>query len=139
MTQNNLNREICGICSKQIFIGQPVIVCRQCDSIFHGRCGKKFNVTRQCQGNSYCIMCITRYEIRYNPFRNLFENDNSDKFYETEPTDLIESIEQQSKILDNCSMYDSHSFNKMVRDTNINLDTDFPTLFLNIDGNKKQF
>ena len=114
-TQCNLKREVCGTCLKQIFVGQAVTICKQCDIIVHGKCGTKNNVMCLNEGNTYCNKCIERNNIiRYNPFLNLCENEDSDKFYDGEPTELTESMGQVSKILESCSMYNSANFNKMV-------------------------
>ena len=142
ISANNINclkREVCGFCTKQIFVGQSVTICKMCDLIFHGRCVKLSNI-QQFRDNSYCASCFIKHDIRrYNPFYNLFCNEHSDKFYDDEPVEFVESVEQISKILENCSNYDHKSFNKLVKDFNIDVSKHFTTFFLNIDGNNTNF
>ena len=136
---NYLTREVCGFCSKQILIGQPITVCTKCDLIFHGKCAKSSNL-QQFRSFSYCTNCVTKYHIdtrRYNPFYNIFNNEHSDKFYDDEPIEFTESIEHISKVLENCTDYDYEAFNRSTKD--FGTDKYFSTFFLNIDGNQSNF
>ena len=137
----NLKKEVCELCSKHIMIGQCTSICKKCDLIFHATCIKKQKQFRLFRENLYCASCISKYDIiRYNPFINLFENNDSDKFYDNEPIDLIESVEEMSTILENCQNYELDMFKTMVTDTTSqNLDNQFSTYFLNIDGNQTNF
>ena len=138
---NNLNKEVCGLCSKHILIGQCTAVCKKCDSIFHANCVKKSKQFRLFRENLYCGSCISKHDIiRYNPFIDLFQNNDSDKFYDNEPVDLIESVEEMSKILENCQSYEINTFKTMVKDnTTQSSNSHFSTYFLNIDGNQTNF
>ena len=49
---------------------------------------------------------MVRNEIRrYNPFFNMFDDLNPDKFYDNEPSDFVESVENLSKVLEDCKNY----------------------------------
>ena len=136
---NRLLREVCGFCTKQIFIGQPTTICKCCDLIFHGGCSKAANI-RLFRGHPYCMSCTVKNDnlIRYNPFYNLFDNQYSDKFYENEPIEFVECLERASNILENCKSYNTQSFSNNVI-SKVNTATCFSTFFLNIDGNKSNF
>ena len=144
-TINNrtLIRETCELCDKNISIGQSTIVCKKCDHIFHGSCVTNNNF-RMVRGFSYCMGCILKEEIfRYNPFLDLFENGDSDKFFDEESPDLVEAVDMMSNILENCNSYDSNEFQNLLETSSIfqtradnNL---FSSYFLNIDGNRQNF
>ena len=94
------HRENCGQCTKQVYVGQSSIVCSSCDMIFHSNCVK--HTTTIFRQNIYCSICIDKYDIiRYNPYFNFQELDN-DKFYDNEPTDYIDIMNDMSDILENC-------------------------------------
>ena len=136
---NYLKREACGFCSKHILYGQPTTICNKCDLIFHGKCVKPSNL-KQYRGSSYCTNCIIKYDIdtrRYNPFYNIFNDEHSDRFYDDEPTEFVESIEHISNLLKDCSRYDYKTFNELTK--NFTNDEYFSTFFLNIDGNQTNF
>ena len=94
MTSSNINitREYCGKCTRQIYIGQPAIVCSKCDSIFHSKCLKEYTIFRQ---NIYCSVCVDKYDIvRYNPyFNSLQRNDHDDRFYDSDVNDYTDVFE----------------------------------------------
>ena len=143
---SNLKKEVCELCTKNILIGHCTAVCNKCDLIFHAKCVKKSKEFRLFRDNLYCISCISAHNIiRYNPFIDLIQNstNESDKFYENESIELIENIEEISKILDNCQSYDTNTFKTMVKDIpttqNSNSNSVFSTYFLNIDGNQTNF
>ena len=137
MRLTNANREVCGICSRQILIGQVTILCQNCDLIFHGRCATPDNF-EQFRDNSYCSSCMMKNEIRrYNPFFSIFSDLNPDRFYDDEPQDFVESVEKLSKILEDCKSYNYNTLNKLVSASK--LKDNFSTFFVNIDGNKSNF
>ena len=113
---------------KNILIGQTTILCKHCDSIFHARCITPENF-EQYRGNSYCRSCISKNEIRrYNPFFSMFDDLNPDKFYEDESAEFVESVEQQSRILENCKNYNCKKFNDLINNDRSN---EFSGLFIN--------
>ena len=141
MSNNNShrlnNREVCGFCFRSITIGQPITVCKHCDLIFHGRCitTKNFDLFRD---KPYCSSCMDKNEIRrYNPFFNLFNDLNPDRFYDDEPSELVESVEKLSKILEDCEQYSSSTLNRTINSNG--LQSMHSSFFLNIDGNKSNF
>ena len=40
---SHMKREVCESCSKQIYIGQRIAICKQCDIIVHKKCALKNN------------------------------------------------------------------------------------------------
>jgi len=130
------DREVCELCLKNVLIGQTTILCKHCDSIFHARCITPENF-EQFRDSSYCRSCMLKNEIRrYNPFFSMFDDLNPDKFYEDESAEFVESVEQQSRILENCKNYNCKKFNDLINNDRCN---DFSGLFINIDGNKSNF
>ena len=77
----------------------------------------------------------------YNPFHDILVN-LDDKFFENEPTEYIQSIQELSETLGNCKSYSKSQFNElMANDLNQKHQGQaqnllFSTYFLNIDGNK---
>ena len=91
------------------------------------------------------LSCITTNDIiRYNPFYDILENQD-DRFFENEPTEYIQSIQEFSETLENCKSYSKSQFNELMAN-NLNQKHKgqaqnllFSTYFLNIDGNKTNF
>ena len=136
----NIRRENCWQCTKQIYIGQSAIVCMKCDSIFHLNCASDTVTFRQ---GIYCSSCIEKYDIiRYNPYFNNYHEPDNDKFYDNEPNDYIDLIDDMSSVLENCKRYSANDINKLFCDISKN-STDrlasFSTYFYNIDGNNTNF
>ena len=136
----NTQRERCGQCTKQIYIGQSAIVCMKCDLIFHLHCASDAVTFRQ---SIYCSTCIEKYDIiRYNPYFNYHELDN-DKFYDNEPIDYIDIIDDMSNVLENCKRYSANDINKFLNCDLTKQSTEpvgrFSSYFYNIDGNKTNF
>ena len=74
---------------------------------------------------------------RYNPFFNMFTDLDPERFYSNEPLDFVESVEKQSKILEDCKNYSVENFNSM---TNLKqIKDNFTTCFVNIDGARTNF
>ena len=90
-------REHCGHCTKQIFIGQSAIICSSCNSIFHKNCARDAIVFRN---GIYCPTCVEKFDIiRYNPYFNHHEREiESDKFYDDEPMDYIDIIDDMFSV-----------------------------------------
>ena len=144
MSNHNANgtvvREICEVCTKQIYIGQITGVCEKCDMIFHRNCinKKEFKFFR---GNWYCQPCIQKHDIiRYNPFLDIVENHDTENSHEYDDNeDVIETSLRISEILENCKSYEKNDFQYMVNDLNVDKNCKFSTIFQNIDGNKTNF
>ena len=137
----NTKRENCGHCLKQIYLGQSAIICACCDMIFHNNCARELTIFRN---RIFCPNCIEKFDIvRYNPYFNYHEgNIDNDKFYEEEPINYIDIIEDMSTILENCKGYSTVNLNKIFHEhlEQVGSDTaSFSTYFYNIDGNKTNF
>ena len=99
-----LKRKPCSTYGKQILIGQRAVVCNQCDMICHVKCAKtnRFLPLRE---NTFCPMCLSSHDIiKYTPFNEIVNSDSqeSDKFYETEPSEYLKNLQELSNILENC-------------------------------------
>ena len=65
--------------------------------------------------------------------------DESDKFYESNPLDIIDDLKTISSILKNCrSLRTILNLNNYIA-SDITVGSNFSTLFLNIDGNRSNF
>ena len=138
-------KEVCGICAKQILIGHPTIVCNSCDDICHKKCSKsKANKFVPFRDHSYCQKCANTKDIlKYNPFFSLIQCEQNDRFYENEPPEYIENLQELSNLLETCK---SNS-NKECHDLKLNINEKytetgkikFTTYFENVDGNQSNF
>ena len=134
-------REVCGTCEKQIYIGQPIIICEICDAIFHKNCAntKNFKSFRE---KMYCYTCIQKHDVfRYNPFLDIVNDNDAENLTNEydDNSDVIETSQKISEILENCKKYEKDEFHNMLNDTNFDSRTHFSILFQNIDGNKSNF
>ena len=140
MSSINLNREVCDCCKGNILIGHRYITCGNCTKIVHKKCYKKsrFAVHNM---KEMCPTCICNIPKRYNPFSECCNQaqdnteDESDHFYNRELHNEIPMLQEANKVLVNCRNCFSNSMSTLVQDT----DSDFSTLFYNIDGNKSNF
>ena len=83
-------KEACSVCSKNILIGHPSIVCSSCDRIYHSKCSKNKNF-KTFRNKLFCLSCIKIHDIiRYNPFYDLLEEQN-ENFFEDEPVEFKHS------------------------------------------------
>ena len=122
-------------------IRQLVSVCGKCDIIAHSKCAKKHKF-KTFRNKQFCQGCIKTHEIlRYNPFYDILEGED-DRFFDEQPTEYIESLQELSEILENCKNYSKNQFlnliSKVEQEKNPNKQI-FSTYFLNIDGNKTNF
>ena len=88
MMNNNCTKEICGCCQKSIKVGNVVNTCYKCNAIAHAKCSKKMKFVK-INDSILCPTCSVNVEIKYNPFKNLYdlENDISDI-----PDDVLKTI-----------------------------------------------
>ena len=81
------------------------------------------------------MYCISSQDIiHYNPFFDILKHE-SDSFFDNEPTEYIESIQELSEILENCKSYGKDQFNDMAQKIEIehkNKNSLFSTYFYNI-------
>ena len=132
-------RENCVHCGKNIYTHNPIIICNSCSKIIHHSCVSEA-LFKVADGRNYwlCHDCHENHgPIRYNPFEDYVVN-SSTHFYDQEPVDSIECLQDISTILNNCSANSIDEFNTKINNTlkqgNVN-NTPFTILFNNIDGN----
>jgi len=105
--------------------------------IIHTKCYKnsKFKLKN---GAQYCIVCHPKIQKRYNPYSDLTQlnppDDNPDHFYNQNAFEIIDSLREASKTLENCTKNNTQDTLKLLDETH-----DFSTFFYNIDGNKSNF
>ena len=132
-----MRREICDCCKKGILIGQRFLECQECPKLVHKNCYKNSNFVQGSIGH-VCVNCSINNPIKYNPFTELssklHEKDSEGKFYSDDFLESFDCISQASKILDNCMNYKFKAIHEQVPE-----ETDFGTLFYNIDGNLSNF
>ena len=133
----NLAPEKCYSCCKPVRSGHPFLVCQQCDRILHKRCKSSDNI-KTFRESTYCASCTEKNDIiRYNPFyQPPYFNGNNNASSE-EPIDYMDSLQTISGILENCQSYSIRQLNSQ---ESISSEGNYlSTLFLNIDGNSKNF
>ena len=131
---SNLNKEVCGCCSKTIKFGQAITECGKCETAIHTRCFKKSNFG-YANNIFYCKTCLIDVETRYNPFYH----DTNSNFYDGELCDIIESMQSTSSLLENCKQYTVDNMNNLLSENFPIPNNLFSSLFLNIDGNYSNF
>ena len=64
----------------------------------------------------YCTNCIRANEIlRYNPFFDLLENQSeNENFFENEPVEYVENVQDLSDVMDKCIEYNKKEFMESV-------------------------
>ena len=138
-----LKKEACSFCKKHILVGQRAVVCHNCDVICHIKCSKthKFISFRN---KIYCPACLSANDIfRYNPFYEIENSEFSDKFYDQEPAEYVENMQEISDILECCKPYNknelSQLFNEIESNTKTKNEEIFSSFFFNLDGNQTNF
>ena len=130
MTQtSNIELENCLGCDNFILIHNKIMTCSSCKLIVHAKCAKPMFEFNNIVNSWQCFQCAGKAP-KYNPFCELL-NDKHD------PNSLedIEDLQEISKILQNCSHYDTKSFNKLSKNLfNKSNDKNLSLLFNNIDG-----
>ena len=115
-------------------------MCNKCDKTVHKKCCKTKNTLNaivEFRNQSYSKQCIDIHDIlRYNPFYQKNSSDDSDKFYDDEPSQYIDSIHTISNILENYGKYSISELNTKIKTLPKNT---FSSFFLNIDGNHTNF
>ena len=139
MFTSKLTKEKCGCCSKNINIGQRFLECHKCQCIIHKNCFKNSNF-RLIDSNFLCKSCCECKNLVYNPFKDLCysnevsKDNENDKFYSEDWSEAMGSLQTASSILEKCCYY---KFKSVQQHTPKN--SDFKTLFYNIDGNRSNF
>ena len=136
-----LIKEACKSCSKTINIGQAMTECKMCNIAIHSKCCKKAEFVL-INNKFYCQSCLPKVEPIYNPFEDLYsagDSSNDSKHYENNITDVFDELEVMRTLLNTCKSLGSISeFNRQVQLLDID-DSNFSTLFKNIDGNRSNF
>ena len=122
-----LHKEKCSHCLKNIYTGQPILECTECNQIIHAKCFKKSNYALK-NDNFYCSNCKNLVEKKYNPFKILH-------IEETE-IDLNDDFQKMSHTLEKCKQFSVNDFNESFNESFKNFNS---SIFLNIDGNKTNF
>ena len=120
---SHLLRENCSHCLKNIYICQQTFECSKCNTIAHTKCYKK-SKSAIIAGEYYCAMCKVNIEPRYNPFREIIEDNCEDSNQNNE-------ILQISSILNKCSSTKVLEFNTFAK-ANVDNKKHSSSYFLNI-------
>ena len=123
---NNLTKEICSHCRKNVGLGIPHFECSICNRILHAKCFKPSNAIALDE-NFYCFDCKHLIPVKYNPFKHMTdpENDNYDP-----------CIQKISDTLETCTAYALKDLNTHITP---HMQNNFSAIFQNIDGNKTNF
>ena len=126
---SNNTKEVCGCCQKSIKVGNVVNTCYKCNAIAHAKCSKKMKFVK-INDSILCPTCSVNVEIKYNPFKNLYdlENDISDI-----PDDVLKTI----STLEECKAYGNQELSDTIENQDIGSSVSF--CFNNLDGNKSNF
>ena len=100
-------KEKCLGCDKYIWTHNEIVSCNSCMTIIHAKCARSLFNHNHMDNSWHCFQCLSK-PPKYNPFSALLH----DKY---DPNTLadIEDLHEISKILENCTMYDKKSFNKL--------------------------
>ena len=139
MINSLLKKELCGYCCKKINLGQPIAECVNCTNVIHTKCFVKANY-QIINTQSFCDVCKHKKCCLYNPFAAFSDPTDDTKFYNSDPSNSINTITKISGILDNCKCFSDFSelnnYTTKIKCDKVNY---LSTLFLNIDGNKSNF
>ena len=142
-----LTKEKCEHCQKFINKGQSITECKKCNIAIHTKCRKKseFKIIND---KHYCKNCCDSIVPIYNPFRNLNgssqligenSSENSDRYYNLNMEQVFSELSDASNILEQCKCLKSASeLNRILELKGAN-NSNFSTLFQNIDGNRSNF
>ena len=124
----HLNKEKCGYCQKNVNIGQSICECYKCNCVIHTKCYKLSNFDK-INNSFFCENCITEVVVRYNPYKHNIEDDD-------ENSDVTESLQTMSNILENCKSYTVKDVNDISSSSFVE---NMSSFFLNLDGNQTNF
>ena len=127
----NQAKEVCSHCQKSINVGNVVNTCYSCDTIAHTKCAKKLKFTK-INNTIFCSACAVNIELKYNPFKNIYDLD--DDSLGDVPEDVIKAI----STLENCKAYGSHDLTSALDTEDIGK-SNISLCFNNLDGNKSNF
>ena len=134
---NNVTREICSGCCKNIYVHNAIAICQDCSKAMHDKCAMKFMSYNNIDDEWLCAPCMNAKPERYNPFKSY------NKFYKHLPNHESDNddIAHISHILSNCNNFNRQNFKhileyKEITERNSN---SFSIVFNNIDGNSSNF
>lgn len=146
-------KEVCKPCCRTINIGQPILECDLCHIAIHTKCFKKakfFTINDLW----VCYKCSLEFVPRYNPFEKMLNTEQSDKFYENDPTGDDATIGKISNVLNLCKSFNTQDFNSTMEQSQfakpsknppekqsppLHKTSQFSSYFINIDGNSTNF
>ena len=102
-----INREICGVCSKQIYTHHRVLVCYSCNEISHFKCSRSTYTYNHVSDQWSCNNCASDKTNRYAPFESICFN----KYLVDEPDAYVE-IEKIKAILKNCKVFTKNELDR---------------------------
>ena len=126
----NCGKEVCNHCQKYINVGNVVNTCYTCNTIVHTKCAKKMKFVK-INNTILCQVCAIGVEIKYNPFYNVYDLDDTS-------SDIPDDVVKAMSTLENCKAYGGQELiteidNQAISTSNISL------CFNNLDGNKSNF
>ena len=121
-------KEKCLGCEKFIWAHNKIISCTSCNVIVHAKCSKSLFEFNQAKNSWLCWQCLLK-PPKYNPFSELTHDKHDPNSLEN-----INDIHEISNILENCTYFDTKSFNKLAKKFHAKNDRMFSCMFNNIDG-----
>ena len=102
---SSLKKEKCVSCEKFINIGQCITECAKCLNVIHSRFFSKSNF-KQANEKYYCEICHSLILLRYNPFKKLNDEINSDseQTFNENPCSYTGDLTEASQVLDKCEI-----------------------------------
>ena len=127
-SDTSTTKEKCLGCEKFIWAHNKIMSCSSCKVIVHAKCSKSLFEFNQAKNSWLCWQCILK-PPKYNPFSGLTHDKHDPNSLEN-----IDDIHEISNILENCTYYDTKSFNKLAKQFRAKNDRMFSCMFNNIDG-----
>ena len=134
MTKQDLKRDECMGCHGYILTGDEIVVCKNCNTIVHEKCSQSILEYDHITNSWECWNCVSNCPPRYNPFNN----DMMDK-HDPNCLEIIEDLQDLSKLLDNCNYYNVRKLDVISKDMRKEKSGIFSCLCNNIDGNAANF
>ena len=130
------SREKCEGCCKEIFQHyNRIVICAQCDKIYHAKCSNSTVTFNQIKNLWTCWECTDKNSKRYNPFDSIFY----DK-YQDDDSEVREEINRITGLLEKCNSYNLKSIDKILNSTqDDNHCNTLSVMFNNIDGVQSNF
>ena len=139
MTSINFDtlRERCLGCNCEVFSHHKIMICSECNSIYHASCSETNFVFNHYKFSWQCRNCQLSEggSQRYNPFASTMAYDKYDPNY----VEINDDLKTISNILKNCCSYDKKSLMHLIKGFNSVNKSNLSVLFNNIDGNASNF